>query len=331
MKVLFIGGTGNISTSCTAEALSRGIEVHHLNRGSGERKAAPKGVHTYHADIKDRDAVKRALGNDRFDVVVNWIAFTKEDVEADIAMFKDRTRHYIFISSASVYHKPPRHWIITESTPTYNPYWPYSQKKIECERRLFEAYEKAGFPMTVVRPSHTYSDGWFPTTFTHDYTVPKRMLDGKEVIVHGDGTSLWTITHTDDFAVGFTGLMGNPEAIGETFQITSDEALTWDQMHRAIGMAIGAEPKIVHMPSDFISRIYPEIGAGMLGDKAHSVVFDNTKIKRVVPDYRCRIPFHEGMRRSVAWGKAHPETVKITESVNTTIDTLLEKWEVLGR
>lgn len=327
MRILFIGGTGNISTSCTREALSRGIEVYHLNRGKTKSELGGR-VTTLSCDIKNRTEVKRAIGDLTFDVVVNWIAFSPEDIEEDISLFTGRTAQYIFISSASVYHKPPRHYIITESTPAYNPFWEYSQKKIACEKRLWRAYSEEGFPMTVVRPSHTYSDGWMPNIWGgRDFTISQRMLDGKRVIVHGDGQSLWTLTHTDDFAVGFAGLLGNPNAIGETFQITSDEAITWDQVHQIVGAALGVEPKIVHIPSEVINRFDSSVGAGLLGDKAYSVVFDNTKIKRFVPGFVCRIPFHEGMRRSVAYLDAHPERRIVEPAVNSLIDRILAAWD----
>lgn len=330
MKVLFIGGTGNISTSCTREAVSHGIELYHLNRGKKSTEFEGE-VTTLRADIKNREEVRRTLGDLEFDVVVNWLAFRPEDVEADIELFTGRTGQYIFISSASVYHKPPRHYMITESTPAYNPYWGYSQRKIACEEVLKRAYAEKGFPMTIVRPSHTYGEGWMPTVWSSgDFTVPQRMLDGKRIIIHGDGQSLWTLTHSDDFAVGFTGLLGNPETLGETFHITTDEALTWDQIHRIIGAAIGVEPKIVHVPSETINAFSPEIGEGLLGDKAYSVVFDNTKIKRFVPGFRCTISFNDGMRRAAAWRMARPDRRPVDAKLDALIDTILEKWDAFG-
>jgi len=329
VKVLFIGGTGNISTSCTREALSRGIEMSHLNRGMRNRVFGDE-VETLQADINKTEEVRGAIKGRDFDVVVDWIAYTPQDIERDISLFSGHTRQYVFISSASVYHKPPRHYIITESSPTYNPFWVYSQKKIASEERLRRAYSEQDFPMTIVRPSHTYSTGWMPNTWgSNDYTVPQRMLDGKNVIVHGDGQSLWTLTHTDDFAIALVGLLGNPDAIGETFQITSDEAITWDQVHRIIGAALGVEPKIVHIPSELLAKMAPEIGPGLIGDKAYSVVFDNSKIKRFVPGFVCKIPFHEGMRRSAQWWRAHPKEAKIDPAIGATIDRILAKWETI--
>ncbi|MFW5775961.1 MAG: SDR family oxidoreductase [Spirochaetota bacterium] len=323
MKVLFIGGTGNISTSCTHDAIERGIELYHLNRGSAKARV-PSEVQTILGDIRKPDEVRKLLDGMRFDAVVDWIAFTTDHVRVDLDLFRNNTDQFVFISSASVYHKPVRHHVITESTPAHNPYWPYSQNKIACERLLWDEYAQNGFPMTIVRPSHTYSDGWFPTSFgSSDYTYPQRMLDGKPVVVHGDGTSLWTITHTDDFAKGFNGLLGNPSAIGETFHITGDEQLTWNEIHRAIGRAVGAEPEIVHVPSEIIARFSEDIGAGLLGDKQHSVVFDNSKIKRYVPGYEATIPFWEGMRRSARWIEEHPEEKVIDDETNRLVDRLI--------
>jgi nucleoside-diphosphate-sugar epimerase len=303
--------------------------VSHLNRGTHARVFGDE-VETFSADVKKPEEVRKAIGGRDFDVVVDWIAFTPEDIERDIAMFSGHTRQYVFISSASVYHKPPRHYVITESTPTFNPFWEYSQKKIACEERLRRAYSEQGFPMTIVRPSHTYSTGWMPTPWgSNDFTVPQRMLDGKKVIVHGDGQSLWTLTHTDDFAIAFAGLLGNPDVVGETFQITSEEAITWDQVHRIIGAALGVEPKIVHIPSELIAKFAPEVGPGLIGDKAYSVVFDNSKIKRFVPGFVCKIPFHEGMRRSAQWWREHPKEARIDPAVGATIDRILTKWETL--
>lgn len=327
MKVLFIGGTGNISTSCTHDALARGIELYHLNRGSAKGRV-PDGVQTIIGDIRKPEEVRKLIDGMRFDAVVDWIAFTPDHIQADLDLFRNKTDQFVFISSASVYHKPVRHHVITESTPAYNPFWRYSQNKIACEELLWKEYTGHGFPMTIVRPSHTYSTGWFPTTFGKDYTYPQRMLDGKPIVVHGDGSSLWTITHTDDFAKGFNGLLGHPQAIGETFHITADEALSWDEIHRAIAAAIGVEAKIVHVPSEVIARFDENVGPGLVGDKQHSVVFDNAKIKRYVPGFKATIPFWEGMRRSVAWTEANPEAKKQTDAgTNELVDRLIAAVE----
>lgn len=324
MKVLFIGGTGNISTDCTREAIARGFEVYHLNRGNRGSDVSTN-VTTFHADIRDAKRAGEVLDGERFDCVVDFIAFTPEHVRTDIDLFRGKVGQYIFISSASVYHKPPRHYVITESTPRYNPHWTYSQNKIACEDLLTQEYREKGFPMTIVRPSHTYSVGWLPTTFgSSDFTVPQRMLDGRPIVVHGDGTSLWTLTHTMDFAKGFTGLLCNPAAIGEAFHITSDEVLTWDQIHRTIGDALGVTPEIVHVPSDRIHEVDSKVGAGLIGDKAHSVVFDNTKIKRCVPGFQATIPFYLGARMSVDHLNRHADERTIDPAVNSLLDVLID-------
>lgn len=326
MRVLFIGGTGNISLACTRRALEKNLEVIHLNRGTRPEKA-PHGVTTLRADIRNADEVRRALGGMRFDSVIQWLGYLPEHVEADIARFRDRTAQYVFISSASAYRKPLPHPVITESTPLGNPFWEYSQNKIACERLLERAWEDSRFPYTVVRPSHTYDDGWIPTCFgSRDYTVARRILDGKEIVVPGDGQSLWTLTHASDFARGFIGLLGNPTAIGEAFHITSDEFLTWETIHQTIGLALGAGPRIVHVPSDFVARVCPERGKSLLGDKAHSAIFDNSKIKRYVPEFRATMPFAEGIRRSLAWLDAHPESKKVDAVIDGEYEKVLEAW-----
>lgn len=324
MRVLFIGGTGNISTAVSQLALARGIDLTVLNRG--QRLPIP-GVQHLTADIHQPDQVRRVLGGQVWDVVVNWIAFVPEDIESDLALFQGRTRQYIFISSASVYQKPPTHPVFTEATPLYNPFWEYSRNKIACEERLNRAYREDGFPMTIVRPSHTYGQ-YFPLAIGgwNTYTLPDRMLRGAPVIVHGDGTSLWTVTHVDDFALGFVGLLGHPRAIGHAFHITSDESLTWNQIYGTIAEALGVTPNFVHIPSDFIARVSPQIGAGLLGDKAHSVLFDNTKIKTFVPEYRATIPFHLGIRRTLAWYDADPARKQVDPAVNAEMDRILAAY-----
>lgn len=323
MRVLFIGGTGNISTDCTKDALANGIEICHLNRGTRESSVGDS-VRTFTADIRKPREVATVLEGERFDVVVDFIAFVPEHIKTDVELFADRTRQFIFISSASAYHKPPRHYLITESTPLHNPFWSYSRNKIECEEILMREYRLRGFPVTIVRPSHTYSTGWLPTTFGHAFTVPQRMLDGKPIVVHGDGTSLWTLTHTIDFAKAFTGLLGNPAAIGESFHITSDEALPWDSIHRTIADALGVTPELVHVPSDRIACVDPEFAEGLLGDKAHSVVFDNTKIKRFVPGYEATIRFDHGVRMSIDYLNRHPAERAVDPKMNARIDAILD-------
>jgi len=326
MKILFIGGTGTISLACTRAALKRGYEVYHLNRGT-RPDLVPDSVRTLIADIRDRDQTREALEGLSFNCVVNWVGFIPDHVRQDIEIFGPITDHYVFISSASVYHKPPVHWIITESTPIGNPFWQYARDKIDCEKVLLAAFAGKDFPCTIVRPSHTYSDGWVPTPFgSRDYTVANRMLQGEEVISTGDGQSLWTLTHSDDFARGFVEILGNQRTLGEIYHITSDEAMTWDNIYHTIGGILGVEPKLVHIPSDFINKVSPSIGAGLLGDKAYSTKFDNTKIKNLVPGFEAVIPFHEGIKRSLDWIEKHPEAKIIDEVKNQEINKILEAW-----
>jgi nucleoside-diphosphate-sugar epimerase len=258
---------------------------------------------------------------------VDWIAYTPDDIERDLALFRGRVKHYVFISSASAYQKPPATHVITESTPLYNPYWTYSRNKIACETRLLEAYREDGFPVTVVRPSLTYDPnlpiaigGW------GCYTLPHRLLNGQPIIVHGDGSSLWVVTHAEDFARGFVGLLGNGQAVGHAFHITSDEVLTWNQIYMTIAEALGVEANIVHIPSDFIARVDPELGAGLLGDKAWSVVFDNSKVKSFVPGFRATIPFREGILRTLAWFDADSQRRRVDASVTAQMDRILAAY-----
>ena len=262
MKVLFIGGSGIISSASSALALERGIELYLLNRGQSPR-SIPEGAKVLHGDIRDPASVKAALGDLSFDAVVNWVAFTPEHIETDLELFRGRTRQYVFISSASAYHKPVTSLPITESTPLHNPFWQYSRDKIACEERLMRAYREGGFPITIVRPSHTYDQTLLP--MDGGYTAVKRMRQGKPVIVHGDGTSLWVLTHHQDFARGFVGLLGRPEAIGETYQITSDEWLTWNRIFEMVAAAAGVEAKIVHVPSEVIAALRSAVGRGPAG------------------------------------------------------------------
>ncbi len=325
MKVLFIGGTGLISTAVSRLAVARGIELYHLNRG--KRGTAMEGVQTIVADIHQPDQARAALAGQSFDVVVDWIAFTVADIERDLALFAGRTKQFIFISSASAYQKPPSHPIITESTPLYNPAWQYSRNKIACEERLLQAWRDDGFPVTIVRPSHTYDNTWPVTTGgSNSYTLIDRIKTGRPLIVHGDGASLWVLTHAEDFAKGFVGLLGHTQAIGHAFHITSDEVLTWNQIYQTIADAVGVEAKLVHIPSDFILAQAPEMGAGLIGDKTWSVIFDNSKIKTFVPGFQATIPFREGMRRTLAWYEADPQRRWIDAAVNEELDRILAAY-----
>ena len=327
MKVLFIGGTGNLSSDCTLRALAKGMEVWHLNRAS-KPAVVPSGVVSLVADIRDEAAAERVLGRERFDAVVDFVAFTRAHIEEDIRLFRDRARQFVFISSASAYRKPPVHHVISESTPLINPFWKYAQDKIECEMRLGEEARANGFPCTIIRPSHTYCSRWMPTAFgSADFTVPRRMLDGRRVIVHGDGQSLWTMTHTRDFAVGLVGLLGNPAAMGEAVQITGDEVLTWEAVHATIAAALGVQPKVVHIPTDFIAAVDPDRGAHFLGDKTYSALFDCSKLKRLVPEFRTTVSFQEGMRESAAWYLADPSRQKVDPALDASIEASLAAWD----
>ena len=329
MKILFIGGTGVISTACTRLAADRGMELTVLNRG---RHAAdlPAGVEHMRVDMDDAAAVAACLSRRSFDAVVNWIAFEPAQVERDIALFQGRTGQYILISSASAYQKPATHYLITESTPLANPYWTYSQQKIACEERLMRAYRENGFPATIVRPSHTYGETQIAlavNSWAKSFTAVDRMRRGRKVIVPGDGSSLWVLTHNSDFAKGLAGLLGRAQTVGHAFHITSDEVMTWDQWYGETARAAGVEAELVHMPSEFIAACVPEMRGGLLGDKAVSVVFDNTKIKRFVPGYCATVPFAEGIRRTMAWFDADPSRQEIDEEANARWDSLIAAYE----
>jgi nucleoside-diphosphate-sugar epimerase len=327
MKALFIGGTGVISSACSRLAVARGIDLYLLNRGRTGRPI-PAGAHLLHGDIRDRRSVEQALGDQTFDVVVDWLVFSPDQLDADVEFFSGRTGQYVFISSASAYQKPIASLPITESTPLYNPYWAYSRGKIACEEHLLRAYRERGFPMTIVRPSHTYDQTMLP--MHGRYTVVDRMRQGKKVIVHGDGTSLWVLTHHDDFAKAFVGLLGNPHAIGDVFHITSDEVLTWDQIFTIVAHAAGAEPRLVHVPSEGIARFDAEWGAGLLGDKAHSVIFDNSKVKRLVPGFTATIPFAQGAREMIDWYDADPARQVVDEETNRLIDRIIAAYDAIS-
>ena len=325
MKILFIGGTGKISSACTPLAVERGHEMYLLNRGQTDRPV-PKGVKVLTGDIRDRASAQQALGKHEFDAVVDWIAFTPEHIETDVELFRGRTGQFIFISSASAYQSPPVNQPVTESTPLDNPYWQYSQNKIACEERLMRAYREEKFPITIVRPSHTYDKTMLP--MQGGWSVVDRMRRGQKIIVHGDGASLWVLTHHTDFAKGFVGLLGNNRAIGEAFHITSDELLTWNQIHEIVARAAGAPPpRIVHVSSDLINAFDPKWGAGLLGDKMNSMVFDNTKIKRVSPDFTCTVPFERGAREVISWFDADPARQTVDAEFSRLTDRIIAAYE----
>jgi len=329
MKILFLGGTGIISTACTQLALARGLHVTLLNRA---RHPAPAGTRQILADIADPAAVASALGGQNWDVVVDFITFTPAEIEQRLALFRGRAGQYIFISSASAYQKPLEHWLITESTPLANPFWDYSRNKIAAEERLLRAGREEGFAVTVVRPSLTYGDTVVPlavNSWLKSYTAVDRMRRGRPVIVPGDGLSLWTITHNSDFAKGLLGLFGRQDAIGQAFQITSDEVLTWNQMYEFTAMAAGVPaPRLVHIASDFITSCIPEDTGTLLGDKSHSAIFDSTKIKSFVPDFVCTTRFREGISRTIAWFDADPARQQIDEAADSAWDRLIAGYEL---
>jgi nucleoside-diphosphate-sugar epimerase len=327
LKVLFIGGTGVISSACVREAIdARDIELYVLNRGRSATWGVPDGVKELRGDIRDTASVRKSLQGLDFDSVVDFVAFTPDQVRADLELFRGRTGQYVFISTASAYQTPPSRLPVTESTPLRNPYWQYSRDKIACEDLLVAEYRAAGFPATIVRPSHTYDAT--KTVLSGGWTSLARMLAGKPVIVHGDGTSLWTVTHHTDFARAFVPLLGHPRTLGEAFHITSDDVLTWDQIAHALAAALGVAPRIVHVPSDVIAVHDPEWGAGLLGDKAHSMVFDNAKVKSVVPGWRAVVPFERGAREIADWYLADPARQVVDEKLDALMDRLAADYGV---
>jgi nucleoside-diphosphate-sugar epimerase len=324
LKVLFIGGSGVISAASSQLAVERGIDLYVLNRGATHLRPLPPEAAVLQADVHDRDAVRAALGNQEFDAVVDWVAFTPEHVRSDIELFRGRTGQYVFISSASAYQTPPARLPVTESTPLRNPYWQYSRDKIACESLLTEAYRDENFPATIVRPSHTYDRTSIP--FDGKWTALARMRAGKEVVVHGDGTSLWTLTHSADFAQGFVPLLAHPRTVGDVFHITSDDVLTWDQIAHSLAAGLGVTPRLVHVPSDVIAAADPQWGAGLIGDKAHSMVFDNSKLRSVVPDFCATIPFEQGAREIVAWYDEDPARQQPDGRLDALMDKLVAAY-----
>lgn len=331
MKTLFIGGTGLISSACSDLAVERGHDLFILNRSASTKYPVPSGATLLQGDIHGDEAhLASLLAGHRFDAVVDFIAFTASDLERDIRLFSDKTNQFVFISSASAYQKPVQNYLITEDTPLENPFWEYSQNKIACESRLMDAYRDEHFPATIIRPSLTYGPTQISlamNSWLHPWTIIERMKLGKKVIVPGDGTSLWVVTWNADFAKGLIGLLGNPAAIGEAFQITSDEVLTWNQLYEEVYLALGAAPNMVHIPSDLIVAHDPEKQGTLIGDKSNSVVFDNSKVKRFVPDFHCEVMWAEGVRRSLAWFEAHPEFRTIDHEANRIWDGILAAFE----
>ena len=327
-SILYIGGTGTISAACVRRSVAQGHEVSVLNRGSARRPLPPE-VRLVQADIRDPESVRAALSGETFDVVAEFLAFVPEHVASDLELFEGRTGQYVFISSASAYEKPPRRLPVTESTPLRNPFWQYSRDKIACEDLLVAAHRERALPVTIVRPSHTYDERLLPTL--GGWTDIARMREGRPVIVHGDGTSLWTITHSDDFAVAFTGLLANPAAIGEAFTITGSHAPTWNQIYGWLADAAGvASPDLVHVASDTIAAFAPELGPGLIGDKAHSVVFDNAKVTALMPEFRTTITFDEGARRILAYYDAHPDAQRADADLDAVFDRIAAHARAAG-
>ena len=331
MKILFIGGTGIISSACSDLAVARGHELFLVNRSISKKLPVPESATVFQADVHTEEArLATLLADHHFDVVVDYLAYHPHDIERDLRLFSGRTDQFVFISSASAYQKPVRNYFITEETPLENPYWEYSRNKIACEDRLMQAYRDEGFPVTIIRPSHTYGPTQIPfgvSSWMHPWTVVDRMKRGLKVIVPGDGTSLWVLTWNADFAKALVGLLGNDKAIGEVFQITSDEVLSWDQIHLEAYHALDLEPNLIHIPSDLIAVYDPDSLGSLVGDKANSVVFDNSKVKRFVPDYSCDVNWAEGVRRSLSWFDAHPEFQTIDHEMNMVWDRIISSYQ----
>ncbi len=326
MKALLIGGTGTISSAISQIAVQNGWDLYLLNRGRNTDRV-PDGAKIITADINDEAGVANKLCNMEFDVVADFIAFKPEQVERDIRLFEGKTRQYIFISSASAYQKPLSHFVISESTPLVNPYWEYSRDKIACEDLLVSKYRQSGFPITIIRPSHTYDERSLPLAIHGDYgswQVIDRILKGKPVLIHGDGTSLWVTTYNTDFAKAFVGIMGNRKAIGEAFQIMSDEALTWNAIYDRIGDALGVEVKKAHVSSEFFTMIRPDLNGPLWGDKANTVFFDTSKIKSLVPGFHAEVDFAHGARKCVEYMLSHKETQIPDEKFDRFCDNIIK-------
>jgi nucleoside-diphosphate-sugar epimerase len=329
MRILFIGGTGLISTACARAALGAGHELWLLNRGTSKLPSAVGPERQLRADAYDERQVQEAISGLEWDVVVQWVGYLPEQVEQDIRVFGGAGQ-YIFISTAAAYEKPPSHWLHTEETPLANPLWDYGAKKISCERALLGAYEASRFPVTIARPSLTYGPSQIPVvigSWQKPFTIIDRMRRGAKIIVPGDGTSLWTLTHNSDFARGLLGLFGNAAAIGEAFHITSDESMTWNQIYQEVGAAAGAAPDLLYVPSDGIIASNPEEQGNIWGDKSYSTVFDTSKIKQFVPGYQATVSFSAGIKETVAWFDADPNRQAINQAANLRWDRLAAVYE----
>ena len=332
MKILLIGGTGTISSAITRQLAAAGHDLWLLNRGT-RKNEVPANVHQVICDIDDEATVLASIEGEMFDAVCEFIGFVPAQMERDIRLFRGRTRQYVYISSASAYNKPAANHVITEGTTLANPHWQYSRNKIACEELLMKEYRDNGFPITIVRPSHTYCERGVPTSVhgpKGSWQVLKRMMDGKPVIIQGDGTSLWTLTWNEDFARGFIGLLGNPKAIGEAFQIMSDEQLTWTQIYECVAKVLNVTPRFYYVASDFLAAVAPkewDYEGNLLGDKSLTVVFDCAKLKRAVPGFQVTMCFHEGVRRSVAYMLSHPELQIEEPDFDAWCDRVIEAQE----
>ncbi len=328
-SILYLGGTGNISAASVRLAQTQGHRITLLNRGQRDPAALrlPPGIEWLRADLHDETATAAVLGDRTFDIVAQFIAYRPADVERDIRLFTGRCGQYFFISSASAYEKPVRFPFITESHPLKNPFWSYSRDKIACEDLCLRAYRDHNFPAIIVRPSHTYDTVW-PLAIGGwtDFTPIARLRRGQPLIVHGDGTSLWTLTHSEDFATGFNGLFGHTAAVGHAFHITSDEVLSWNQIYETVCSTVGVPPNLVHIPTHALIRMNPDFTGSLLGDKAHSIIFDNSKIKTFVPGFRATIPFREGCRRTLAWFQGDPARQTDHPTSNTALERYLSIW-----
>ncbi len=329
MKALFIGGTGNLSSYASAEARKRGIELVQINRGRALGVLGPaEGVETIVTDAHDGAALAKAVGKREFDVVLDFTAMVPLDIERDLRVFAGKTGQYVFLSSASAYQKPPPSHLVTEATPLGNPYWDYSRGKIAAEERLAELGAELGLAWTVVRPSHTYGRSWIPTPFgSMDFTIASRMLAGKDVPVPGDGQGLWTLTHARDFAVGLVGLFGKAAALGQAFNVTGDEALTWDEVYRDIARALGVEARLVHVPMEVVAKAAPEFGMKLFGDKGWTTVFDCSKLRALVPEFQSHTRFAEGIRESVAWYQEEPSRQRTLPATEAALEAMLAAWK----
>jgi len=327
MKILFLGGTGLISNACSRIGTAKGMDITILNRSRNHRFPFPEGVKSMVADVSDEIQLTAIMSDHKFDVVVDWIAYTPEDIERDLRVFSGRTGQFIFISSASAYQKPPQSLVVTEETPLSNPFWKYSRDKIACEADLMRAYRESNFPVTIVRPSLTYGEGQLPlvmNSWNHPYTIIDRIRRNKPIIIPGDGESLWVMTYNEDFAEGFLPLLGNQSAIGQSFHITSEEVLSWNAVFEQFLNSINLEAELAHVPVEIVVRMFPEFEGTLIGDKTNSIIFDNSKIRSIAPDFRCKVPWQVGIKRSYDWLMDHPENQTIDHELNQILDQLLE-------